>query len=112
MTIMADISSLARSLSRWEFSEYVSCAFVAFACAGEYIADFTDWLTAGIEERKKKLAKFFTLVLISSPALKLVCLVRTNTLSGQLIGSLSEKAGAADAKAQSAKISADEAKQI
>jgi len=105
----SDASSLAQSLSRWEYAEYVSCAFVALACAGEGVAEFTDWLTNGVEDRKKKLAKLSTLVLIASLAAELVCLVRTNTLSGQLIGSLSEKAGIADTKAQSAKITAEQA---
>src|ERR1700688_2764972 len=105
----SDASSLAQSLSRWELAEYISCAFVALACAGEGVAEFTNWLTNGIEDRKKKLAKLSTLVLIASLAAELVCLVRTNTLSGQLIGSISEKAVIADTKAQSAQIAADQA---
>lgn len=103
MILMAsDASSLARSLSRWEVAEYFSCALVALGCAGEYVSEFTNWLTAGDEERQKRLAKRSTLLLIASLALELVCLVRTNSLSGQLIGSLSDKASSADAKAQSA----------
>jgi hypothetical protein len=107
--VVSDASSLAQSLSRWELAEYISCAFVALACAGEGVAEFTNWLTNGIEDRKKKLAKLSTLVLIASLAAELVCLVRTNTLSGQLIGSISEKAVIADTKAQSAQIAADQA---
>src|SRR2546423_11867501 len=98
----SDTSSLAVSLSCWETGEYCACALVALACAGEYIADFTSWFTAGIEERKQRLAKLSTLLLIASLAFELVCLVRTNSLSAQLIGSLSDKATAADTKAQSA----------
>jgi hypothetical protein len=97
-----DASSLARSLSRWEFFEYISCALVALACAGEYISEFTNWLTKGIKERKERLAKRSTLLLIASLAFELVCLVRTNTLSGQLIGSLGDKAELADTKARTA----------
>ncbi len=98
----SDASSLARSLSRWEVAEYFACALVALGCAGEYVSEFTNWLTAGDEEREKRLAKRSTLLLIASLALELVCLVRTNSLSGQLIGSLSDKASSADAKAESA----------
>ena len=103
MTFTAsDVSSLAQSLTHWEWAEYVACAFVAIACAGEYIADFTDWFTAGDERRKKRLAKRSTLLLIVSLSVELFCLVQTNSISGQLIGSLSEKATSADTKAQSA----------
>jgi hypothetical protein len=98
----SDVSSLARSLSHWEYAEYVACAFVAIACAGEYIADFTNWLTAGDARRKLRLAKRSTLLLIVSLAVELFCLVQTNSISGQLIGSLSDKATNADTKAQSA----------
>jgi hypothetical protein len=103
MTFTAsDVSSLAQSLRDWEHAEYGACAFVAIACAGEYIADFTNLLTAGDERRKRRLAKRSTLLLIISLAFELFCLVQTNSLSGQLIGSLSDKATNADAKAQSA----------
>jgi Alanine-zipper, major outer membrane lipoprotein len=110
MTLIApDASSLAASLSRWEIFEYCACGLVAIACAGEYIADFTNWFTAGIEERKKRLAKVSTLLLIASLAFELVCLVETNSVSGRLIGSLSEKASAADSKSDSALVKANTA---
>jgi hypothetical protein len=97
-----DVESLSTALSRWEIGEYVFATLVTVACAGEYVAEFTDWLTDGIEERKKRLSKRSTLLLVASLALELLCLVRTNSLSGQLIGSLSDKARSADTKAQSA----------
>ena len=51
MTLMAsDVLSLAKSLSRWEYAEYVFAGLVTIACAGEYVADFTDWFTGGAEE--------------------------------------------------------------
>jgi hypothetical protein len=102
MLTSSDVSSLSSSLSRWEIAEYVCAGFVALACAGEYIADFTTWLTGGQDERRKRLAKTSTLVLITSLALELVCLVKTNSLSGLLIGSLSERAEQADQKARTA----------
>jgi len=97
-----DVASLSTSLSRWEDAEYVCAFLVAVACAGEYIADFTDWFTGGIEERKRRLAKRSTLLLIVALALELTCLVKTNSLSGLLIGSLSDKAEKAEEDAKRA----------
>jgi hypothetical protein len=97
-----DVASLSESLSRWEIREYICAAFVAVACAGEYIAEFKTWFTDGVKERKERLAKRSTLLLIVSLSLELICLVRTNTLSGMLIGSLSEKVEEADRKAKTA----------
>lgn len=107
MLIASDVPSLAESLGRWERAEYIFASLVAIACAGEYIADFTDWFTCGIKEKKERLAKRSTLLLIASLALELVCLVKTNSLAGRLIGSLSDKATAAETKAQSAEHKAD-----
>ena len=99
---MSDAGSLATSLSRWETAEYVSAGLVTVGCIGEYLADFTKWITGGDRERKERLAKRSTLLLIAALALELICLVKTNNISGMLIGSLSEKAGEAEIKAQSA----------
>jgi hypothetical protein len=98
----SDVASLSKALTCWEVAEYTFATLVAIACAGEYVADFTNWFTGGIKEAKEKLAKGATLLLIAALAFELVCLVKTNSLSGQLIGSLSEKAENADKKAQSA----------
>jgi hypothetical protein len=88
----SDVASLARSLSRWEWAEYIFCGLVTVGCLGEYVAEFTDWLTKGKEERKEPLVKGFTILLILALSAELVCLVKTNTLSGMLIGSLAEQA--------------------
>ncbi len=96
----ADIESLSRSLSRWEWGEYISEAFVIIGCAGELVADLeVSWLT---EERKKHLQRRSTILLVAALSVSLICLVRTNELSGSVIGSLGDKAGAAETKAQSA----------
>jgi hypothetical protein len=84
-------------MSHWELAEYISCGLVTTACFGEFIADFTDWFTGGAKEKKERLAKLSTLLLIASLALELICLVRTNQISGKLIGSLAEKAEEAKA---------------
>lgn len=100
----SDISPLAIALSRWELAEYFSAGLVATACVGEYIANFTNWFTGGVQELKTRLEKRSTLLLISALSLELICLVRTNTISGALIGSLNEEAGEADTKAKTALI--------
>src|SRR6266851_2221461 len=103
MTLTAsDVASLSKSLSRSEIGEYICAGLVTIACAGEYVAEFKNWFTGGIRERKERLAKRSTLLLIVALSLELICLVRTNILSEMLIGSLSEKAEEADRKAKMA----------
>jgi multidrug efflux pump subunit AcrA (membrane-fusion protein) len=75
---------------------------VALACAGEYVANFTSWFTGGVESRKVWLEKTSTLVLIVELVLELICLVRTNRISGLVIGSLDERASDASTKSQAA----------
>jgi hypothetical protein len=95
-----DVESLSRSLSHWELGEYISEALVIIACAGELVADLeASWLT---EERKKHIQRRSTILLVAALAASLVCLVRTNELSGNVIGSLGDKAKTAGIKAQSA----------
>src|SRR5712692_8329255 len=98
----SDVASLSKSISRWEVGEYICAGLVTVACAGEYVADFKDWFTGGITERKDKLAKRSTLLLIIALSLELICLVRTNIISGMLIGSLRDTAEEADTKARTA----------
>jgi hypothetical protein len=95
----SDVTSLSSSLSRWEYAEYFSAVLVAIGCAGEYVADFTDLLTKGVKENKELLARVSTLLLIAALAFELICLVRTNILSGALIGSLDTLAEDAAVKA-------------
>ena len=77
-------------LARWEYAEYVAVLFVILGVVGEYVADFTNWLTGGDEARKRRLGKISTLVLIAALAVELVCLVKTNSTSGQIIASLTK----------------------
>lgn len=50
-----DVDSLSRSLSHWEWGEYISEAFVIIACAGELIADLEiSWLTGRTQETPPK----------------------------------------------------------
>ena len=116
----SDVASLTATLTYWEYAEYVSGAFVALACVGEYIASFKPWFTGGDKERKERLEKRSTLLLIVALAAELICLVRTNQISGQVIGALDTKAAEAyrksglaitnsDSAARKAKSASDEA---
>jgi hypothetical protein len=85
MTLIAsDISSLSESLSHWELAEYIFEAFVIIACVGELVAD----LATLPESRKKHLERASTMLLVVALTLELICLIRTNELSGNVIGSL------------------------
>jgi len=88
----SDVASLTRALSYWEYGEYACAVLVTIGCLGEYVSEFTDWFTAGIKERKERLARRSTLLLIGALALELVCLVRTNQVSGVVIGALDDRA--------------------
>lgn len=105
----SDLASLTKSLSRWELAEYICAGLVTIACFGEYVAEFTEWFTGGLKQRKERLAKRSTLLLVGALSLELICLVKTNQLSGLLIGSLSEKAGKA---ASDAALAIDRAGQV
>ena len=89
----------ASSLHRWELAEYISEGFVILACAGELIADLAERLG---ERRRKRLERWSTILLVLALTIGLKCLVRTNELSGSVIGSLGEQAQEADRKAKAA----------
>ena len=92
-------SDVASVLHRWEVAEYVSEGFVIVGCAGELVADFFTRLP---EKARKHIGSWSTIVLILALSVGLKCLIKTNELSGSVIGSLGEKAGQADTKAQTA----------
>lgn len=110
MTLTAlEVVSLTSRIDRWEYAEYACTAFVAIACLGEYIADFTDWWSGNVckcfgdlEHRKERIAKFSTLVLIAALAGELLCVVRTNQLSGELVGDLGDRSEEAFSKSEKA----------
>jgi hypothetical protein len=92
----SDVSSLAG----WERAEYISEAFVIVACAGELVADLgRKCLTRAHRDRVERLS---TILLVAALSASLICLVRTNELSGNVIGSLGDKAENADKKAENA----------
>jgi hypothetical protein len=96
----SDVASLARELWWWEHAEYVFAALVAIACFGEYLAEFSK--CSWIVEHKDGMAKRSTLLLIAALSFELICLVKTNDISGRVIGSLRDKAEEADRKAKTA----------
>jgi hypothetical protein len=89
---MDDLLSLEKLLSRWECAEYISAAGVIIGVAGEGVAEFTNWFTGADEHKKRTLSKASWLVLIGFLALELLCLAKTNQLSGRIIASLNKAA--------------------
>jgi hypothetical protein len=94
-----DVSSLSQSLHRWEIAEYSCEALVVIACAGELVADFFTRLP---EKVRKHIGTWSTIVLILALAGGLKCLIKTNELSGSVIGSLGDKSEEAGLKANTA----------
>jgi hypothetical protein len=96
----SDVSSLSQSLHHWEIAEYIFEGLVIIACAGELVAELgRKCLTRA---RRDRIGLLSTILLVAALSMELICLVKTNELSGRVIGSLSDKAEAADSKAQSA----------
>ena len=96
----ASVSDLSNALTWWERGEYFFSFVVAVACFGEYVADFMPkWYKTGDakcdEKRKESLSKLSTLVLIAALVFELVCVVRSNALAGQVIGSINDLATSA-----------------
>lgn len=96
MFTASDVSSLVG----WERGEYISEAFVIVACTGELVADLgRKCLTRAHRDRVGRLS---TILLVAALSASLICLVRTNELSGNVIGSLGDKAEGAEKKANAA----------
>jgi hypothetical protein len=95
----SDVSSLSQSLSHWETAEYIFEGLVIVGCIGELVADLASSLTA---ERKRHIERWSTMLLVAALTMELICLVRTNDLSGKVIGALGQEAEEADRKARKA----------
>jgi hypothetical protein len=85
-----DLSPVEAALTYWEYAEYASVVFVIAGVAGEYIADFTNLFTRGDKDKKHRLSKASTLVLLGALAMELLCLMRTSQLSGRIIAELKQ----------------------
>lgn len=97
-----DILNIKLDLDYWERAENIAVGFVIIGVIGEYIADFTKF--ARTEEKQKKLAKISTLLLILSLAAELICLVKSNHLSGQIIAELGKDTAEAQKIAEREKL--------
>lgn len=103
----SDISEMSNALSWWERGEYFFSFVVAAACFGEYVADFKpQWYRTGNaerdEKRKESISKRSTLVLVAALVFELLCVARSNTLAGKVIGSIDDLAVNAAGQATSA----------
>lgn len=110
----SDVSALSNALSWWERGEYFFSFIVAAACFGEYAADFRPkWYRTGNKERDEKrkeaISKISTLVLVAALVFELVCVVRSNTVAGKVIGSINDLATNAAWQANTALDNAGEA---
>lgn len=74
------------SLGRWEIAEYITIAFVIIGVIGEFFSEFTNVVKS--KEDKHRLGRISTLVLIVALVAELICLVKVNQLSGQIIAVL------------------------
>jgi hypothetical protein len=96
----SDVSSLSQSLHRWEIAEYIFEALVAIACAGELVADFGKRCLK--KTHRERIERYATILLVLALCMGLWCLIKTNALSGNVIGSLGDKAEEAGRKANTA----------
>jgi hypothetical protein len=101
-----DTSSL---LTRWEWAEYVGEGLVVIGCIGEVLADFGEDFLG--RKHSKRLERLSSVILIVGLLLSLKALMRTNELSGSVIGGLGEKSQAAEQKADTAERKAQTALQ-
>jgi hypothetical protein len=97
---MVFTASDVSSLTGWEWGEYISEALVIIACAGELVADLGRKCLA--RAHRDRVERLSTILLVAALSASLICLVRTNELSGNVIGSLGTKAEDADKKAEKA----------
>lgn len=103
----SSVSDFSNTLSWWERGEYVFSFVVALACFGEYVADFKPkWYGTGEKERdesrKESISKISTLVLVAALVFELVCIVRSNALAGEVIGSINDIATSAAGQSKTA----------
>lgn len=99
--MVVDIPSLDAILTRWEYGEYASAAIVIAGVVGEFLADFTN--ICGVRQsrdRRDRVGKISTLILLAGLALELVCIVRANILSSRIIASLGQQTAQAVATAR------------
>ncbi len=103
----SDISALISALSCWELAGYAALAAVVVGVIGESIHEFIPWF--GSVWWRTNGGKASALLLIAGLAAEGITQVKTNSISGQIIAFLNERAGrlekeAADAKERAALI--------
>lgn len=87
-------------MSAWECGEYIAEIVVIIGCVGEYLAEFTDRLTGGIETRKRRLSRLSLLILIIGLAVGLASLMGATITSGREIAALNVKASEANERSR------------
>jgi hypothetical protein len=87
-----DLNALMSSLSFWEIAGYLSLFAVAIGVAGEFVHDFVPSLKRKSGWWNSWGGKVSALVLIVALASELVTEVKANSISGQIIAFLSDRA--------------------
>jgi hypothetical protein len=99
--MVVEILSPDMILARWEYGEYASAFIVILGVVGEFLAEFTNvWGVRDSRDRRDRLGKKSTLILIVGLVAELVCLVSTNIVSGRIIASLGQQTAEAIATAK------------
>lgn len=89
------ISRLMASLTSWEYWGYWSVAAVAVCCLGEYVHECTCWFRQ-CSWWKKNGGAASALLLVVALAAELAIQIQTNSISGRIIGILSDQAKQAE----------------
>jgi hypothetical protein len=87
-----NLSSLMTSLSCWEIAEYVAVGAVIVGVVGEFLHDFGSSLKRRFSWWNSWGGKISGSVLIVALAVELITLVKTNSISGQVIAFIGDQA--------------------
>jgi len=101
-----DLNALTIALSSWEIAGYASLIAVAVGCAGEATHEFTSWFKRK-SWWKANGGKASALLLIAALASELIIQIKTNSLSGQIIALLNDKAAFATEQAATLGVTVD-----
>lgn len=89
-------------LGRWEVAEYFGEIVVISGVLAEYVGEFHIFQKKNEEEKRRKVTRLASLVLLFGLAIELTGLVRTSQLSGTIISALNTEAGNAHRSAENA----------
>jgi len=98
---LSNISELEARLGCWELVDYAATLVVFFGVLGELVAEHV-MKSKAAEQRKKQLSRLSTIVLLIGLAGELAALVKTSTLTTEIMSSLTTDIKSAYSQASSA----------